>query len=322
MPLLHWRKSSHAAAISLPITIAPPSHHPLRCCCCPSLLPPLPIAAATIHRDIAAAVYCDCYCHPSCVTSHSVTSALAVIVHCPPSVYLSLLLSLRGSLLLSPSAYSLFLLTSVGVHQEYQRMLRGVSYSQRAVLRVSSSQQAALRVWCSQCALRASYSQLVALRVWCSQHEGTLVRRYGWIWWMLLQCLPALPLQPPAGREQSLHMRGGELLPASALRSQQQQQVHFLAATKWCHCQRPRKGLAGMRGGYHKGGGMENNLMLLLLSTADQSKLPRVIQNPLPTAGPILCFHCCIIGVLWYLFRVLTYHTHITTLWHIPANSI
>ena len=64
----------------------------------------------------------------------------------------------------------------------------------------------------------------------------------------------------------------------------------------------------------HGEGGMENNSMLLLLSAADQSKLPRVMQNPLPTAGPILCFHCCIIGLLWYLFRVFTYHTHVTTL--------
>ncbi len=32
--------------------------------------------------------------------------------------------------------------------------------------------------------------------------------------------------------------------------------------------------------------------------------------------------NCCIIRVLWYLFRVLTYQTHITTLWHIPANEV
>ncbi len=139
VPLLHWRESSHAAAISLPITIALPSRRPLRCCRCLSPLPLLPIAAAAIHCNIATTVYCDCYCHQSCVTSHSVASALVVIVHHPPSAYLSLLLSSRGSSLLSPSANLSLLLTSAGVRQEYQCTLRGVSYSQQAVLRVSSS---------------------------------------------------------------------------------------------------------------------------------------------------------------------------------------
>ncbi len=57
MPHLHWRRSSCAAPISLPIAIALLSHRPLCCRCCPlplplsiPIMPPLSIViAAAVH---------------------------------------------------------------------------------------------------------------------------------------------------------------------------------------------------------------------------------------------------------------------------------
>ncbi len=37
---------------------------------------------------------------------------------------------------------------------------------------------------------------------------------------------------------------------------------------------------------------------------------------------PLITPPCYIIAVLWYLYRVLTYHTHVTKLWHIPVNPV
>jgi hypothetical protein len=48
----------------------------------PPIGPPLPIAAASFHRDHTAAIHRDCRCHPSHVASHCAASASTVIVRC------------------------------------------------------------------------------------------------------------------------------------------------------------------------------------------------------------------------------------------------
>jgi hypothetical protein len=65
-PLCHRHPVAHRNCFSVPLPIAPPL---------------LPIAAAAVHCDLAAAVHHDCPCHPSHIAPHCTASALAAIVH-------------------------------------------------------------------------------------------------------------------------------------------------------------------------------------------------------------------------------------------------
>jgi hypothetical protein len=85
--------ASHCAASTLAAIVRRPLCHSSRHRCLirdcnrstvltPIALP-LPIAAAAVHRDLAAAVHRDCCCHLSCIVSQCTASASATIVRRP-----------------------------------------------------------------------------------------------------------------------------------------------------------------------------------------------------------------------------------------------